>query len=250
MPREDILQATRMGWSIVDSHLQQASFSTTMMGTLQFPLAAVALEQLAEGQELVLVPSLQAISIMSLQSCNLIKRQFIKLGKTVELKGEGKQASYSPKDIEGDYDIHFKYFTGSRKYMLAGIAEARDIGGLVSDDYKRRELLKIENPDEEAKKLDTQQAEDMHPEIKVYRQLTGFVTEERWAEAWMARLKLRKILMAEYAPQEPEPTRDVQPQGGIPLFAGAPSRTSGGGQNQDITNEETAKAAKEVEIEA
>ncbi len=248
MPREDILQATRMSWSIIDSHLQQSSFSTTMLGTLQFPLSAVALEGLAEGQELVLLPSLQALSVMYLQTCNLIKRQFVKLNKTVELKGTGKDASYSASDIDGDYDVSFRYFTGSRKYALAGIAEARDIGDLVSDDYKRRELIKIENPDEEAKKLDSQQAEEMHPEIKVYRQLEGLVAEERWGEAWMARLKLRKILMAEYAPTEPSRKTDVQPQGGLPLFSGSPSRT-GGPQARDITAEETAKAAQEVEVE-
>lgn len=245
MPREDVYQATKMAWSIVDSHIQQGSFSTIEFGTLQFPLSAVALENLAEGRELVLAPGLQSLSEMYLETCNKIKRQFVKLGKTVELKGKGKSASYSPSDIDIDCDISFRYFTGSRKYALAGISEAQAIGSLVSDDYKRRELIKIENPDEEASKLDAQTAEEMHPELKIYNQIKGFIDGERWAEAWMAYLKLQKIMLAEYAPQETQAPKEKQPQGGqIPLFSGSPSKVSGrqpGGiaPNQEANNAES-----------
>jgi len=247
MPREDVYQATRMAWSIIDSHIQQGSFSTIEFGTLQFPLSAVALENLSEGRELVLAPGLQALSQMYLQSCNLIKKQFIKLGQSVELKGIGKQGSYSPKDVEGDYDIKFRYFTGSRKYALAGISEAQAIGNLVSDDYKRRELIKIENPDEEAKKIDAEQAELMHPELRVYNQILGFMEEDRWPEAWMTRLKLRKMLMAEYSPQEPQPVKESQPQGGqIPLFSGAPSKVNAREQSGISSNQERQNAEELV----
>lgn len=243
MPREDVYQATRMAWSIIDSHIQQGSFSTIEFGTLQFPLSAVALENLAEGRELVLAPGIQALSQMYLKSCNLIKRQFIKLGKTVELKGD----SYSPSDIEGDYNLSFKYFTGSRKHMLAGITESNDIGKLVSDDFKRRELIMLENPDEEAKKIDAEQAELMHPELRVYNQTLGFMEEGRWSEAWMTRLKLRKMLMAEYSPQEPEQPRQAQPQGGqIPLFSGASGKVNAREQSGISSNQERQNAEELV----
>ena len=249
MPREDILQATRMGWSIIDSQIQQTSFSTSQMGTLQFPLSSLALEELNEGQELVLANSIQALSLMYLQSSRIMGRQFAKLDKSITLNGkDGKEVKFSKADIEETHDISFTYFTNSRKYILAGISESRDIGGLVDDDYKRRHLLKLENPEAVGAAVKAQEANDMHPELKVYEQIASFVKKEKWAEAWMARLKLRKILMAEYAPQEATAEKQSQPQEGVPLFAGAPSRV-GGRQNQDITAEETAKAAKEVEVE-
>jgi len=250
MPREDILQATRMGWSIIDSQIQQTSFSTSQMGTLQFPLSSLALEELNEGQELVLANSIQALSLMYLQSSRIMARQFIALEGSVPVTDkEGKEIKISSKDVEEKHDISFTYFTNSRKYILAGISESRDIGTLVDDGYKREHLLKLENPEAVGAAVEAQEAKDMHPELKVYEQIKSFVLKEQWAEAWMARLKLRKILQAEYAPQEPAAEKQAQPQGGVPLFAGAPSRASGAGQTSDITAEETAKAAKEVEIE-
>lgn len=228
MPREDVYQATRMSWSIIDSHIQQGSFSTIEFGTLQFPLSAVALENLAEGRELVLAPGLQALSQMYLGSCAMIKRQFMKLDRSVELKGIAPKGTYAPSDLDYDCDITFKYFTGSRKYALAGISEAQAIGNLASNDYKRRELIKMENPDEEAKKIAAEQAEIMHPELMVYNQIMGFIDNEQWTEAWMAFFKLQKMLLAEYAPQEePAQGQEAQPQGGqIPLFSGAPSKVN------------------------
>uniref|UniRef100_A0A6M3J7D3 Portal protein n=1 Tax=viral metagenome TaxID=1070528 RepID=A0A6M3J7D3_9ZZZZ len=244
-PRADLYQATRFIWSLIDSHIQQGSFSTIEFGTLNFPLSAVALEGLAEGRELVLLPGLQAISNAELQTCLLIKHQFIALGKTVEIRGKGKRASYSPKDIEGDYSISFKYFTGSRKYALAGIAEAQQIGNLVSDDYKRRELIRVENPDEEAEKL----MAEKNPFIMLYRQCEGLVEREQWAEAWMARIQLMNVLKSQLMGQPVE--EEKQPQsvgGGIPLFAGAPSKV-GGRQPGGISAEETRKGAAVEETE-
>ena len=251
MPRQDVYQATRMAWSIVDSHIQQTSFSTSQMGTLQFPLSSLALEELNEGQELVLANSIQALSLMYKESCRIMSKQFIKLEQSVPLKDkEGKEIKISNKDVEEVHDISFTYFTNSRKYILAGISESRDIGNLVDDGYKREHLLKLENPEAVGAAVKAQEANDMHPELKVYEQIASFVEKEKWAEAWMARLKLRKILMAEYAPQEAAPAdRETQPQGGIPLFTGAPSRAGGSKQGQDITGEETAKLAEEVSIE-
>ncbi len=250
MPRQDVYQATRMAWSIVDSHIQQTSFSTSQMGTLQFPLSSLALEELNEGQELVLANSIQALSLMYLQTSQIMARQFIALEGSVPVTDkEGKEIKISSKDVEEKHDISFTYFTNSRKFILAGISESRDIGNLVDDGYKREHLLKLENPEAVGAAVEAQEAKDMHPELKVYEQLKSFVEKEQWAEAWMARLKLRKILLAEYAPEETAPAVDGQPQGGVPLFGGPPSRAGGGGQRPDITTEETEKAARELESE-
>ena len=250
-PRQDLYQATRFIWSLIDSHIQQGSFSTIEFGTLQFPLSAVALEGLAEGRELVLFPSLEAISEVELQTCQMIKDQFIKLGKTVEIAGEGKRATYSPKDIDGEYKISFKYFTGSRKYALAGISEAQALKplGVVSDDYIRRELIKVDNPDEEKDKLHTQQLEESNPNIKVYNQIKSLIEQERWAEAWMQRKLLMDMIKAQYAPQPVEQNgQKGQSELAMPLFAGAPSKV-GGRQPGGITAEESRKAAAVQEYE-
>lgn len=249
MPREDVYQATRMAWSIIDSHIQQGSFSTIEFGTLQFPLSAVALENLAEGRELVLAPGLQALSMLYLQTCQMIKDQFIKLNKSIEIRGKGKQATYAPKDLDGDYNIFFRYFTGSRKYALAGISEAQAIGNLVSDDYKRRELIRIENPDEEAEKIRTEQLEKMNPAILYYKQIQSLVEQERWAEAWLVRKQLMDMVRQQFAPPQVEEAKQpVQTESAIPLFSGAPSKV-GGRQPGGITAEETKKAAAVQEQE-
>jgi len=250
-PRADLYQATRFIWSLIDTHIQQGSFSTIEYGTLQFPLSSVALEGLAEGRELVLLPSLQALSEVELQTCMIIKKQFIALGKTVELAGSGQKASFSPKDIEGDYNIFFKYFTGSRKYALAGISEAQAIKPLeiVSDDYIRRELIRVSNPEEESEKLKTQQLESSNPLIKVYNQIKGLISQERWAEAWMQRKLLMDALRRELAPPvaaSGQPAGQGEPA--IPLFTGAPSKV-GGKQPGGISAEETRKAAGVQEID-
>ena len=244
-PRQDLYQATRFIWSLIDAHIQQSSFSTIEFGTLQFPLSSVALRQLEEGRELVLLPSIQAISEAERQTCEMIKEQFIALGKTVELQGEGKKASYAPKDLEGEYEIFFRYFTGSRKYAAAGISEAQALKPLelVSDDYLRNECIRVENPSEEARKLETQRLERTNPAIQIYNQLKGLVEQERWAEAWIQRKLLRDTVRSLLSvPSQESPDNNGASAEGIPLFTGAPSKV-GGRQPGGITAEETKKAA-------
>lgn len=249
MPRADVYQATQMIWSIIDSEIQQNSFSTIEYGSLQFPLSSVALESLAEGRELVLLPGLQALSILYLQTCRMIAKQFIALNQSVMVRGQGQKATYAPKNIEGDYNISFSYFTGSRKYALAGVSEVQVLKPLniVSDDYLRRETLKLDDPDGDDEQRHAEQLEKTNPAIQMYRQLKGLVDkDDSWAEAWMVRKQLMDIVRAQFAPPAIEQPK-AQPKGSIiPLFTGAPSKV-GGRQPGGINAAEQERIAETTE---
>ena len=248
VPKRDLMNSTRMFWSVIDSHIQQGSFSTQMFGTLQFPLSAVALESLAEGQMFVLLPGIRCLAALYRQTSRMIIDQYAQLATTSTIGQHGKKKEYAPSDLEGDYTISFKYFTKSKQQRLAGITEAQAVGPLVSDDYKRRELIQMDDPDGDVNKMRDELAEKTDPRIGLYRRVESLIEEDKDIEARLT-FNTLKDLLRQGTPVE-QPQQAPRPSGGgKPLMPLMGSDKGVGRQpvaEEDKGQEEIEKSEREL----
>ena len=244
IPKQDLMAAVRLDWAILKSQLQEGSFSTAQMGTLQFPISGVLLRQLEAGRQLVLIHSIQALSMLYRASSRMLIKQYIELGGNIPIGAEGKKRTYSKADLEGDYSISFKYFQSSREQQIAGAAEAEAMGDLVSDSYKRRELIQVNEPDKVESELRAEQAAKADPVIALYQQMHSLIDEDKDIEARLVLRKIKMMLRQQSAPTETPEEKTKIPAGTIPLMGGGGQ--GGGRQPGDEGEEELQKIEQEA----
>lgn len=248
VPKRDLMNSTRTFWAIIDSHIQQGSFSTIEFGTLQFPLSAVALEDLAEGRHLVLLPGLQTLAMFYRQATRMIIKQFIKLNESASFGATGKEKEYKPGDFEGDYSISYKYFQHSKRDLLAKMSEARASLPLpLSDHYRLTNILEVENPQGELDKKDAEDAKKMDPVLLFYSQVHALIDQDRQIEAQIVFRKLKRLLRGQdVVPQVAEERKGPAGELGPPLLG---ADRGGGGMQRQSPEIEGESGLQEAERE-
>lgn len=103
MPVNDVKNATRMLYSMVESSIQQGSLPAVSYGSLQFPLSAVAISGLQEAEDPIYLPRLQALSLYYQRLYRLIIKQYIKQKMDIKLGTPGFVREYPYKDLDKQY---------------------------------------------------------------------------------------------------------------------------------------------------
>ena len=234
-PVADIHNATRLFYSIFESRLQRTTLSATDLGNLTFPLSAVALTKLTAEKEQILLPRLQALATFQQQLSKMIIKQFQAANIKADLGEEGHRRTYSPKELDGEYTIKYRYFSTSPEQNIANYSIANAAGNLISDDTKRRDILKLEDPDGEAAKCRAELAEKLDPAIALYRQSESLIDEGRDIEARLVAERLVALLKQRQMGAEQITSPETPSQPGnkalLPLFAkggGTPAKTEEG----------------------
>jgi len=261
IPVNDIRNATRLEYSMLESRLQRGSLPNIDYGNLSFPLSAVAIARLTESKDQIFVPRLQCFAMFYRQLSQMFIKQLLMFNKPVELGEEGHRRTYEPSKLKGEYAISYKYFSESKEQRLANLTEAQASRGLLSDDYIRREIMHHPNPDEEMNKLRDEQAEKADPAVGLYRRVhslidaahnsTGQVQKRYDMEA---RLTLRTLILmlkqssATQALQFGETARRQRGQGEQQAKQIMPLLEAGGGRTrQGETEEEVNESILEEE---
>jgi len=202
VPVNDIRNATRLEYSMLDSRLQRGSFPNTAYGNLTFPLAYVALAKLIEAMDQTLVPRLQCFALFYRQLSQMFIDQVLMFNKPVQLGAKGHRRTYEPSKLKGEYAICYRYYSESRDQRIANLTEAQASRGLFSDDYIRREIMHHPNPDEEVNKLRDEQAEKADPAIGLYRRVHSLIDAAQNSSGEVqsrydmeARMTLRTLVM-------------------------------------------------------
>jgi len=143
MPVNDVKNATRMLYSMVESALQQGSLPAVSYGSLQFPLSAVAISGLQEAEDPIYLPRLQALSLYYQRLYRMIIKQYINQRMNIKLGTPGFVREYPYQELDKQYSINFRFFATSPKQQMANISVAAALGDTVSDDYKRREVIQL-----------------------------------------------------------------------------------------------------------
>jgi len=167
MPIQDVMRAFGQLLSVVESRIQRGSLSSIDLGIMPGqPPSAIALIQISEGRDQVFLPRLGARGLLNQQLAFMIIDQVLKIGGSVELGAKGHKKAFQVSELDGDYDIVFKYFIKDTKvdaarYSIAGVAERY---------FDRRtvlsEVIQAEDPDGILLKKYRDEAEDISPIVK------------------------------------------------------------------------------------
>ena len=175
----DINQASRMAHADIMSAIQKGSFSEIDYGNLTFPLSAVAISDMTEIGNRVLIPRLQAISLFYQQLSRLIINQFINNKfREIPVGRIGRQLKYSASDLKNpdDYVINYRFMTKTKRQEIANVTIAGAAKGIIPRDSIIRDILQYDRPDEVIAQLDAEEAEALDPALKLYRKASALLT--------------------------------------------------------------------------
>ncbi|HUS04499.1 MAG TPA: hypothetical protein VMY79_03135 [Dehalococcoidia bacterium] len=249
MPINDIKNATRLLYSIIETDLQRSGFTALDYGSLTFPLSAIAVTKLTIARNDFMLPRIQAKAIFRQALSRMIINQCIMWNQTLKLGQPGKQNPYSPGDLTGDYQINYRFLNISKEQTIADVSIANAAQGYLSGDTIRRDVLKLQDPDGEKVKFDSEQAERVDEVLFLYRRASSLlegkkVTLKNQVEAYILAQRIVTILvqrkaMGALSPIEKKEEAQPEPEGKdlLPLFAGG-----GGGGGQKTTGAEETES--------
>lgn len=176
-PREDIKQAGRLFYSALTAMLQRGSLPQVDYGNLQFPLSAVAISSLSESKDRTIILLVNALATWRLRLSRIIINQFILGGVEAEIGEAGLKRLYQPADLEGDFKISYMYTSISPEQNIANYSVAQAAGRMISDDTKRRDVIRMKDPDGEQRKIDMQDAKLLTPALGALDAAEAFIEE-------------------------------------------------------------------------
>ena len=130
--------------------------------------------QVGEGRDQVFLPRLGARGLLNQQLALMMIEQLDKLGvNSVDIGARGHKRTFDLSELEGEYDVEFKYFVKSPTIDMARIeaATAAKNSGLYSGWTARREIAQQQDPDEEERRISWEEIENLVPAIKLRRNI-------------------------------------------------------------------------------
>ena len=213
IPVEDIRRAALMLHSMMDARMQRGSLSNIDLGTLTFPLSAIALMELSASRNQVHLPRLQAKALMNQGLAEMFTQQVIQIGGSVQLGTKGHERTFDTRKLEGQYETTYKYFSKSPKEDVARYAMAREASQYLDEDTILRDVLQLQDPDGVKKKRYYDMAARVSPAVLRHRIILSLIDqgEELEAEMMTAELgmTLKQVLTGE-VPKLPEPAPEKQ----------------------------------------
>lgn len=249
IPVNDIRNATRLEYSMMESRLQRGSLPNIDYGNLTFPLSAVAIGKLTEAKDHIFIPRLQCLAKFKQSLTKMVRKQLVQMGGSIELGEEGHRTVYPVASLKGEYVLKYKYFAESREQRLANITEAQSLRGLLPDDVLRKETLSRKHPEEDLAQLRDERAEATDPAIMYYRRTEALIQKESYLEAEMSLRSLEILLRQREVQKQLSLNPPVQGAGGGQQEAAMPllGRGEGGGGERAGKGEEERMAEQENE---
>ncbi len=175
----DVRNATRLLYNMLVGALQRGGLPNIDYGNLSFPLSAVAISKLTAAKDAIFIPRLQALSLFFRAASQMIKKQYIQGGYSVELGEEGEEREYSTSDIDKKFGVKYEFYSTSPEQNIANYAigqQAEAIG--ISRHTVYTDVIKLKNPDGEINKGRDEKAEQGDIAITLYRRLRSMADRE------------------------------------------------------------------------
>jgi len=182
MPINDIKNATSLLYSIIETDLQRSGFTALDYGSLTFPLSAIAVTKLTVARNDIMLPRINAKAVFRQVLSRMIIDQCIQLGKTFKLGQPGNQNSYSTGDLNGDYQINYKFLNISKEQGIANLSIANASQDFLSPDTIRRDVIELKDPDGERVKWESAQAEKIDEVLFLARRAYSLVDKDKPTE--------------------------------------------------------------------
>lgn len=235
----DLKNYTQRYYEIINILINQAT-SFSLEPTEMGDASAVAISRIQANRSKMQQPRFDAANQFRQRLDRLFIRQVFRLyemgqlNSSFELGGDGHARTYNISDLEGEYRINYSFYSQTIEDLAAGAAVSNALGDKVSDDYKRRNILRIPNPDGEKMKQRAELAERLDPVISLIEQGHALIDEGTDMSDLKARRILKKIkgILKQESLAEQQPlagniergsNSEANPTQALPLFGGAMS---------------------------
>lgn len=224
MPKRDMYQIQLHTWNVLNAELQRATLPYIEFGELAFELSAVAIAKLGEGRELIFAPIIIALSMGYRQIARMMIDQYTKGNFGGQIGRAGRKIDFTPKQLEGDYDIRFDFHSISPEENIANyaVAQAAKALNILPDDVILTEILKRSNPADDKMKMAEQRLQQEVPTLYLFNQAHRLVDDKRYVEARLIADQIGISLEQITAPQTKAGAKKVKgmPSGGVKLPQG------------------------------
>ena len=161
----DALRAAEMANNMLEKAAQEGSFTDIDIGNIRQPFSAVALIEIGEGRNQLLLPRLATKEWLNIDTAEMLTKQVVQIGGTVELGASGHKRKFGTSKLKGEYSVDYKYFIKSPKVDIARMSVAQQ----AKEWYPRRhiyeEVLQVEDPEGMEKDWYSELAEMVDPNV-------------------------------------------------------------------------------------
>ena len=217
VPIQDITRAFTQMHSILESRMQRGSLSSLDLGTLTFPLSAVALVEIGEGRDQVFLPRLNSKALLNQDLAAMFTKQILDMGQDVKI---GKR-TFELKKLDGEYDTTYKYFSKSPKIDVARYSIATSAERYLSERGVLTDVIQHPDPEGVLRERSWDLAAKISPAIMRHRIIKDLIEMEKDLEAEIMSAEMGMTLKQVLAgvPLEP-PKEGGVPEPILPLMAG------------------------------
>lgn len=161
----DALRAAEIADRKLEKAKQEGSYTDIDIGNVRQPFSAVALIEIGEGRNQLLLPRLASKELLNVDSAEMITRQVIQIGGTVELGAPGHKKTFGTSSLKGEYTVDYKYFIKSPKVDIARMSVAQQAREWYPRLHIYTEVLQVEDPEGMTQDWYAELAEQVDPNV-------------------------------------------------------------------------------------
>jgi len=174
MPIGEVINHVELLIAKIEERLQRGGLNAFEAGTFKQPMSAVALIQVAQGQDLIYLPRVATRGLLKQDLSEMLIKQVIASGEsTVKLNNQ----EFEVAKLKGEYEIEFKYSFNDPKLDAARSSLAAAQRGLIPDRAIRRDTLQREDPEEDERWLAWEKAARVSPLVDLRRTILHLIEE-------------------------------------------------------------------------
>lgn len=208
----DIRATFDRAYNIIEKAIQEGSLTNIDIGDPKQPFSAVALIEMGETRGQVLLPRLANKSLLNESLAEMLTKQVIQIGGSIELGAHGHKRTFQTSKLDGEYSTEYKYFIKSPKEDMGRASIAAGLGDIASKKYKQEVIMQFEDPEGMQRQIDVEDAERLFPSIKADRVIKALYEEGREYEAELASAQMGMELQAVLRGEIPEVKPTEEPK--------------------------------------
>lgn len=163
----------------INKALDDGTLNRIMLGDIPGDMSAVALIQVEQGQGQVYMPRLGTRGLLKKQIAQMFIKQTLAMESSqIEVGTPGHKKTFKTKDIEGEYEIQFKYANKSPETDFARLSLARQYkdSDLMPELTILADVMKRDDPEGDLMELHRQRLRRIVPALRIYDGLLSLAT--------------------------------------------------------------------------
>ncbi len=158
----------------INKQMEAGTLSRITLGDLPGDLSAIALLQIEKGQGQVFLPRLGARGLLKQQGAEMFIRQIQSLGiSSIELGTPGHKKTFNVSDLEGEYDIDFRYTNKDPDTEFARIRMSKELENILPELTILTDTMRRDDPEQDFRELKRQRAIQASPTLQKYEALSA-----------------------------------------------------------------------------